>query len=91
MLISNTAGVSYSDEVLNDIKKGSGPNNYRLIMGYSGWSAGQLEKEIENGDWILLPSSEELIFSTSDKNKWKTATSNFNIDFQNFSGQSGLA
>ena len=46
ILVSNTAGVSYSDEVLSDIKNGSGPNDYRLVMGYSGWDSGQLEKGI---------------------------------------------
>ena len=91
LLVSNTAGVSYSDEVLDDIKNGSGPNNYRLVMGYSGWDSGQLEKEVENGDWMIMPSSKELIFSKTDKNKWNIAIKNMNINFNDFSGQSGLA
>jgi len=91
LLISNTAAISYSDEIINDIKNGSGPNIFRLIMGYSGWDAGQLEEELENGDWMIMPSSKDLIFSRSDKNKWNTAISNMDINFNNFSGQSGLA
>ena len=91
ILVSNTAGVSYSDEVLSDIKNGSGPNDYRLVMGYSGWDSGQLEKEVQNGDWMIMPSSKELIFSKTDKNKWNIAISNMNINFNDFSGQSGLA
>ena len=79
MLISNTAALSYSDEILNDIKNGSGPNEFRLVMGYSGWDSGQLEKELENGDWMLLPSSKDLIFSKTDKNKWNIAISNLII------------
>ena len=60
-------------------------------MGYSGWESGQLEKEVENGDWIIMPSSKELIFSKSYKNKWNIAIKNMNINFSDFSGQSGLA
>ena len=60
-------------------------------MGYSGWDSGQLEKEVENGDWMIMPSSKELIFSKTDKNKWNTAIANMNINFNDFSGQSGLA
>ena len=60
-------------------------------MGYSGWDSGQLEREVENGDWIIMPSSKELIFSKSDKNKWNIAIKNMNINFNDFSGQSGLA
>tara|TARA_X000001036_G_scaffold406129_1_gene414607 strand:- start:401 stop:919 length:519 start_codon:yes stop_codon:yes gene_type:complete len=91
MLIENTAAVSYSDEIINDIKNGTGPNKFRLVMGYSGWDAGQLEKELENGDWMIMPSSEELIFSKSEQDKWTIAISNLDINFNNFSGQSGLA
>ena len=91
LLVSNTAAISYSDEVLNDIKNGLGPNEYRLVMGYSGWDSGQLEKEVENGDWMIMPSSKELIFSKTDKDKWNVAIANMNINFNDFSGQSGLA
>ena len=91
MIISNTASLSYSDEILSDIKKGLGPNKFRLVMGYSGWEAGQLENELENGDWMLLPSSKDLIFSKTDKNKWDIAISNLNINISDFTGQSGLS
>ena len=60
-------------------------------MGYSGWDSGQLEKEVGNGDWMILPSSEKLIFSVSDENKWEIAISNLDVNIQDFSGQSGLA
>jgi putative transcriptional regulator len=64
---------------------------FRLIMGYSGWDAGQLEEELENGDWMVMPSSKELIFSKTDKDKWNMAISDPDININNFSGQSGLA
>ena len=56
-------------------------------MGYSGWDAGQLEKEIENGDWMIMPSSENLIFSKTEKDKWTIATSNLDINFKNINPQ----
>ena len=91
MLIENTAALSCSDKIISDIKQGAGPNKFRLVMGYSGWDAGQLEKELENGDWMIMPSSENLIFSKTEKDKWTIATSNLDINFNNLSGQSGLA
>jgi len=91
MLISSTVAISSSDEIINDIKNGSGPAMFRLVMGYSGWDSGQLEEELENGDWMVMPSSKDLIFSKTDKDKWNMAISNFDIDINNFSGQSGLA
>ena len=91
MIIENTARLSYSKDIINDIKSGNGPNQFRLIMGYSGWDAGQLEQELDNGDWIIMPSSKDLIFSKTHKDKWKIAISNFDVNFNKISGQSGLA
>ena len=91
LIVENTAGISFSDDIIDDIKNGGGPNNYRLIMGYSGWGAGQLERELENGDWIVMPSSEDLIFSKTDEHKWNVAISSLNINTNEFAGQSGLA
>lgn len=39
------------------------PENCRLLVGYAGWSAGQLEQEIERSDWLIAPFSERLVFS----------------------------
>lgn len=47
-----------------------------LIAGYAGWAPRQLNKEISNGDWILAPSSSNLLFSKQNNlwqrlyNKW---------------------
>ncbi len=34
----------------------------RIFAGYAGWGAGQLEGEIEGGDWYLLPAEESDAF-----------------------------
>ena len=91
IIVDNTAAVSYSDEIINDIKNGNGPNKFKIVMGYSGWDAGQLESELKNGDWMIMPSSKDLIFSKTEKDKWAIATSTLDINLNNFSGQSGLA
>ena len=91
LLVSNTAGISFSDDIIDDIKNGDGPNSYRLIMGYAGWDTGQLKQELENGDWMIMPSSKDLIFSKIDEHKWNIAISSLNINTNDFSGQSGLA
>lgn len=31
------------------------PNQVRFFLGYSGWSAGQLQEEIDNHSWIVAP------------------------------------
>jgi putative transcriptional regulator len=43
---------------------------HRLYAGFSGWAPGQLESEIERGDWLALPASEELVFREDTAGMW---------------------
>jgi putative transcriptional regulator len=44
----------------------------RAFVGHSGWGPGQLEAELETGDWILEPARREDIFSESPLELWST-------------------
>lgn len=43
----------------------------RLVFGYSGWSAGQLEREMEEGAWLALPYEKDLAFSPRIDDLWR--------------------
>lgn len=44
----------------------------RFYLGYSGWSAGQLEEELEQDSWIVSDRArEDLIFDTEPDAMWK--------------------
>lgn len=43
-----------------------------LCFGYSGWGAGQLEREFLDGHWLLHPASEKHIFHTPPEKLWQT-------------------
>lgn len=47
---------------------GEGP--MRFFVGYAGWSAGQLESELEEGAWLTAPASPEAVFA-EDGGHWK--------------------
>lgn len=46
---------------------------YRLFVGHSGWGAGQLENELEQGAWLSTPASAEYVFAP-DPDLWKKVT-----------------
>lgn len=83
--------VSANMDVMQKIANGSGPNKGLLMLGYAGWSAGQLESEIESGSWIVIPATKKLIFDTSNEDKWSVATSSLGFDMGHFSTQVGHA
>jgi putative transcriptional regulator len=42
------------------------PDHCRLFVGHAFWQASQLEKEIVQGDWHVLPAIPELVFSPEE-------------------------
>jgi len=61
--------------VLGDIAHGAGPRRFLFALGYAGWAAGQLEREIDSGAWITVPADETLLFDDDHTKKWDRAMS----------------
>ena len=63
-------------------KKKEFPKKFIVSFGYTGWSAGQLEKEIQQGSWLIIPANEQIIFSTKSSKKIEEASkiAGFNIN-----------
>lgn len=47
--------------------------NIRFYIGYSGWSEGQLEGELETGSWIVSEWHANYTFKTPSKKLWSEA------------------
>lgn len=47
------------------------PDNIRAFAGYAGWAPGQLEHEIERGDWYILPARAAQIFAEKPEVLWQ--------------------
>ncbi|GAB3669581.1 YqgE/AlgH family protein [Actinocorallia lasiicapitis] len=47
-----------------------GIDRFRVFAGYSGWSAGQLRSEIEEGSWYLVPGETSDIFGDDPAGLW---------------------
>ena len=46
------------------------PKPSKYFAGYSGWSSGQLDNEMDSGAWILTPAEKSLVFASPDA-MWK--------------------
>jgi putative transcriptional regulator len=47
----------------------------RGFLGYSGWSAGQLENEMNMKTWIVADVPEDLLSHSQDESLWKAVLS----------------
>jgi putative transcriptional regulator len=45
----------------------------RAFVGYSGWSAGQLENEMKRHTWVVAEVPEDLLTQPQDDTLWRTA------------------
>jgi len=53
---------------------------YRIFVGTAYWEAGQLEEEVAQGDWLVLPASRDLLFASPD-DLWRNALREFGRSF----------
>jgi len=72
--------------IIEAIQAGKGPRKYKMMLGYAGWGEGQLEREIENGDWLFQEVTPEFLFSGEESEKWLSAAQSFGINVAPSSG-----
>ncbi len=74
LVVSDGISMTAERGVFEAIASGTGPEKALVALGYAGWSPGQLEAEIERGDWLSAPADEAVIFDADIDSKWQRAT-----------------
>lgn len=55
----------------------------KFLVGYSGWTVGQLDNEVKRHDWaVLKDNAAELVFNTPDDLVWCQAVKNFGDQYR---------
>jgi putative transcriptional regulator len=78
--ISDTISVSGSTETLARLVRGSIGGRYFLLLGYSGWHPGQLEREIEDNSWVVAPLNSSILFDVPAEERWVAALRSIGIE-----------
>ena len=78
--ISDTISVSGSTETLTRLVRGSIGGRYFLLLGYSGWHPGQLEREIEDNSWVVAPLNSSILFDVPAEERWVAALRSIGIE-----------
>ena len=80
-----------SMDVLQAIADNKGPEDYLVILGYSGWESGQLESELQQNSWLTSASGTKLLFHKNSDAKWQMAFDTLGFDISMLSPVSGNA
>jgi putative transcriptional regulator len=78
--ISQALAVSGSTETLVGLAKGSLGGRFYLLLGYSGWAPGQLEREIEENAWLVAPLDSTIVFDVPHEDRWSAALHSIGVD-----------
>ena len=67
------------------------PRQSLLALGYAGWSAGQLERELQDNVWLICDADEPLLFDGDHDTKWSRALAKIGVAAGSLSGKAGRA
>jgi len=89
--VSDDISMTATLDIVRAISKGGGPKRATMLLGYAGWSAGQLEAEVANNGWLNCSANDELIFDRSLDDKYERALVGMGITPAMLSAEAGHA
>jgi putative transcriptional regulator len=89
--VSETIQVTTSRDVLAAMARGEGPSDAFIALGYAGWEAGQLEKELHDNAWFSMPVDPRVVFELPFEDRWMGAWRVLGIDVERLSLVAGHA
>ena len=93
-ILKDNLVLSSNIEILKDLSLGKGPSKFIVLIGYSGWSSQQLNKELKENSWLIANVNKNILFSKNYDLKWKNALKTVGLQdeklqsfkFSNYSG-----
>lgn len=92
LTVNDQIALTTSRDILQEIARGELPPDGILItLGYAGWEAGQLEREIGENSWLTVEANAEVLFQTPAEARLGAAMDCLGISFAMLSDQAGHA
>lgn len=82
--------LSVSHELTVQLLQAPPSTRARVVVGYSGWGPGQLDKEIASSAWLTTPVDAALIFGVPADDMWETAIRRLGTDPSALQTSSGV-
>lgn len=88
--VSENVCITVSKDAL-DLISGDSLPHFLLCMGFCHWSAGQLEQEIDEQDWLVCPANLEILFRVKFEDRLALAYDKLGINPDKFTLTTGFA
>ena len=75
--IDGRVALSSGVQILRDIGLGKGPRQSLVAFGYAGWAPMQLDNELRQGAWDVVPEDPALVFDDDRAKVWSDAMARY--------------
>ncbi len=89
--VNDEYGVTGTIDALREVVGGDGPDKMLFILGYAGWSAEQLDQELQQNAWLVADADPSLIFDTPLEEQWMSAVRALGVEPAMLSSAAGRA
>lgn len=91
MAVTENIGLTLSQDIIEAIAHGGGPERFLIALGYAGWGAGQLENELAANTWLNGNADPAIIFDTPIEQRWTASAQLLGVELKNLSSDVGHA
>jgi putative transcriptional regulator len=91
LAVGSEIGVATSRDILTAVAHGDGPQRAVVALGYAGWGAGQLEREVQQNAWLSGPADSSIIFDLPYDKRYESAARLLGVELDRLSGEAGHA
>jgi len=89
--VTDDIAIATSRDILTAVAHGDGPERAVVALGYAGWGAGQLEREVQQNAWLSGPADSSVIFDLPYDKRYESAARLLGVDLDRLSGEAGHA
>jgi len=91
LTINSSMSLTMSQDIIEAIAAGIGPDHFLIALGYAGWGESQLEDEIAANAWLNGLADTDIIFKTPAESRWTAAAQHLGVAFEQLSSDIGHA
>lgn len=89
--VSSEIRLTLSRDIIDAMAAGRGPARSLVALGYAGWEAGQLEREMLANSWLTVEATPAIVFDLPFDERWAAAAGTLGIDILRMSADAGHA
>jgi putative transcriptional regulator len=89
--VDESISITTSRDILEAMARGEGPQRTLVALGYAGWGAGQLERELQDNAWLSGPTDQAILFELPADQRWEAAARLLGVDVNLLSSEAGHA